>query len=192
MRGLPKTQQSAVKRTYWALGCGGAGSLSTLAMMHGLGAPGAIAAGAVAAVVSNAIAELSGALPTIIAALSAKRVARIRAKTDAQVALERARRRTMLVSAALEGKLDAALSLLKLQMLAAQVRARPRLSENMLRELLPDPRSPHERDSKLAVIQPRRPGTTARHAKDTTQPTSPSLPIDAQSIQLGARAAEHL
>jgi hypothetical protein len=69
---------------------------------------------------------------------------------------------------------DAALSLLKLQMLDAQVPARRRLSEEMLRELLPGPRSPSEEESKLAVLQPRRPGNTARHAKeDPPRQTAP-------------------
>jgi hypothetical protein len=116
-------------------------------------------------VVGNAVTELSAALPGIITALGAKKVARIKARTDAKIALEGARRRTALVNAGLEGKLDAALSLLKLQMLDAQVLARPRLSEDMLRELLPGPRFPHEEDSRLAVLRPRRPGNTARHAK---------------------------
>ena len=83
-----------------------------------------------------------------------KKVARIKAKTDATVAVEGARRRTALVNAALEGKLDAALSLLKLQVIDAQVLAGRRLSDDMLRELLPQPRAPHQGDSALAVIQP--------------------------------------
>lgn len=165
MPALPKTQRSAIKRACWTLGYGGAGFLSTLAIMHGLGAPTAVAVGAVVMVASNAIAELSAALPAIIKALSTKKVARIKAETDAEVALERERRRTTLVNAGLEGNLDAALPLLKLQILDAQVFARPRLSEDMLRELLPDPRAPHEGDSRLAVIQPHKPGTTARQAK---------------------------
>jgi hypothetical protein len=78
-----------------------------------------------------------------------------------------------------------------LQVLDAQVLARPRLSEDMLRELLPDPRTPHEGDSKLAVIQPRKPGTTARHAKEDTQPTL-SLPVDAQLGQSRSCFTEHL
>jgi hypothetical protein len=191
MPGLPKTQRSAIKRACWTLGYGGAGFLSSLAIMHGPWAPTAIAVGVVAAVASNAIAELSAALPPIIAALSAKNVARVKAETDAKVALEGARRRTTLVNAGLEGNLDAALSLLKLQMLDTQVLARPRLSEDMLRELLPDPRAPYERDSRLAVIQPRKPGTTARHAKEDAQPTL-SLPIDAQLGQPRSQVAEHL
>ena len=133
--------------------------------MHGLSAPAAIAAGAVAAVVGGAVAELCSALPGIITALSAKKVARIKAKTDAKVALEAARRRTVLVNAGLDGKLDAALSLLKLQVLGVQVLAGRRLSEDMLRELLPEPRVPYEEGSGLAVIQPHVPPTTARHAK---------------------------
>jgi hypothetical protein len=108
-----------------------------------------------AAVASHAIAELSSALPGIIAALSAKKVARIKAKTDAKVALEGARRRTALVNAGLEGNLDAAVSLLKLQVLDAQLPAGRRLSEDLLRELLPGPRAPQEEDSGLAVVQPR-------------------------------------
>jgi hypothetical protein len=203
MPGLPKTQRSAIKRACWTLGCGSAGFLSTLAVTHGPGAPtaiavgaaaavasNAIAVGAAAAVASNAIAELSAALPAIIMALSTKKVARIKAKADAKVALEGARRRTTLVNAGLEGNLAAALYLLKLQVLDAQVLARPRLSEDMLRELLPDPRAPHDEDSRLAVIQPRKPGTAARHAKEDTQPAS-SLPIDAQLGQPRSRVAEH-
>lgn len=154
MRGLPKTQRSAMKRACWTLGSGGAGVLGTMAIMHGPSAPLAIAVGAAAAVASNTIAELSAALPGIIAALSAKKVARIKAKTDAAVAVEGERRRTALVNAALEGKLDAALSLLKLQVIDAQVLAGRRLSEDMLRELLPQPRAPHQGDSALAAVPP--------------------------------------
>jgi hypothetical protein len=177
MRGLPNTQRSAMKRACWTLGCGGAGVFSTLAITHGPSAPLAIAVGAVAAVASNAIAELSCALPGIIAALSAKKVARIKAKTDAEVALEGARRRTVLVNAGLEGKLDAAVSLLKLQVLDAQLPGGRRLSEDLLRELLPGPRAPQEQDPRLAVVQPSRPGAGARHAKADAQPVS-SLPVD--------------
>ena len=154
MRGRPKTQRSAMKRACWTLGSGGAGVLGTMAIMHGPSAPLAIAVGAAAAVASNTIAELSAALPGIIAALSAKKVARIKAKTDAAVAVEGERRRTALVNAALEGKLDAALSLLKLQVIDAQVLAGRRLSDDMLRELLPQPRAPHQRDSALAAVPP--------------------------------------
>jgi hypothetical protein len=154
MRGLPKTQRSAMKRAWWALGSGGAGVLGTMAIMHGPSAPLAIAVGAAAAIASNTIAELSAALPGIIAALSAKKVARIKAKTDAAVAVEGERRRTALVNAALEGKLDAALSLLKLQVIDAQVLAGRRLSDDMLRELLPQPRAPHQGDSALAAVPP--------------------------------------
>jgi hypothetical protein len=175
MRGLPKTQRSAMKRACWTLGCGGAGVFSTLAIMHGPSAPLAIAVGAGAAVASNAVAELSTALPGVIAALSAKKVARIKAKTDAKVALEEARRRTALVNAGLEGKLDAALDLLKLQVIDAQVLAGRRLSEGMLRELLPQPRAAHDQASGLADIKP---GSTARHAKEDAQPM-PSLPNNA-------------
>ena len=178
MRGLLKSQRSAMKRACWTAGCGGAGVLSTLAIMHGPSAPAAIAVGAGAAVASNAVAELSAALPGVIAALSAKKVARIKAKTDAEVALEEARRRTALVNAGLEGKLDAAIDLLKLQVIDAQVLAGRRLSEDMLRELLPQPRAAHDEDSGLAVIQPGKPGATARHAKQDTQPLS-SLPTNA-------------
>jgi hypothetical protein len=178
MRGLLKSQRSAMKRACWTAGCGGAGVLSTLAIMHGPSAPAAIAVGAGAAVASNAVAELSAALPGVIAALSAKKVARIKAKTDAEVALEEARRRTALVNAGLEGKLDAAIDLLKLQVIDAQVLAGRRLSEGMLRELLPQPRAAHDEASGLAVIQPGKPGATARHAKQDTQPMS-SLPSNA-------------
>lgn len=191
MPGLPKTQRSAIKRACWTLGCGGTGFLSTLALMHGPGAPIAIAVGAIAAVAGNAIAELSAALPAIIMSLSTKKVARIKAKSDARVALEGARRRTTLVNAGLEGKLDAALSMLKLQVLDTQVLARSRLSEDMLRELLPDPFAPREGDSRLAAIQPREPGTTVRHAEEDTQPMLP-LPIDAQRGQSRSRVVEHL
>jgi hypothetical protein len=59
MRGLPKTQRSAMKRACWTLGSGGAGVLGTMAIMHGPSAPLAIAVGAGAAVASNTIAELS-------------------------------------------------------------------------------------------------------------------------------------
>lgn len=178
MRGLLKSQRSAMKRACWTAGCGGAGVLSTLAIMHGPSAPAAIAVGAGAAVASNAVAELSAALPGVIAALSAKKVARIKAKTDAEVALEEARRRSVLVNAGLEGKLDAAIDLLKLQVIDAQVLAGRRLSEGMLRELLPQPRAAHDEDSGLAVIQPGKPGAPARHAKQDTQPLS-SLPGNA-------------
>ena len=178
MRGLLKSQRSAMKRACWTAGCGGAGVLSTLAIMHGPSAPAAIAVGAGAAVASNAVAELSAALPGVIAALSAKKVARIKAKTDAEVALEEARRRSVLVNAGLEGKLDAAIDLLKLQVIDAQVLAGRRLSEDMLRELLPQPRAAHDEASGLAVIQPGKPGAPARHAKQDTQPLS-SLPGNA-------------
>lgn len=161
MRGLPKTQRSAMKRACWTLGSGGAGVLGTMAIMHGPSAPIAIAVGAAAAVASNTIAELSAALPGIIAALSAKKVARIKAKTDAAVAVEGERRRTALVNAALEGKLDAALSLLKLQVIDAQVLAGRRLSDDMLRELLPQPRSPHQGDSALVAVPPTQTPTAA-------------------------------
>jgi len=53
------------------------------------------------------------------------------------------------------------------------------------------PRSPHDGDSRLTVIQPRKPGTTARHAKEDMQPTL-SLPIDAKLGQSQPRVAEHL
>ena len=69
MRGLLKSQRSAMKRACWTAGCGGAGVLSTLAIMHGPSAPTAIAVGAGAAVASNAVAELSAALPGVIVAL---------------------------------------------------------------------------------------------------------------------------
>lgn len=162
-----------MKRACWSAGCGGAGVLGTLAIMHGPSAPAVVAVGAGAAVASNAVAELSAALPGVIAALSAKKVARIKAKTDAKVALEEARRRTALVNAGLEGKLDAALDLLKLQVIDAQVVAGRRLSEGMLHELLPRPRTAHGEDSRLAAIQPGKPGATARHAKEDSQPTAP-------------------
>lgn len=164
MEGLPKTQRSAVKRTCLTLGCGGAGFLGSLAVVHSPGAPAALAVGAVAAVLSNVVAELSAALPAIIAALSAKRVACIKAKAGAKVELEGARRRTILVNAGLEGKLDA-VNLLRLLMIDDQMRARPRLSGEMLRELLPGPRVPYEGDSGLAFIRARKPGPTARHLK---------------------------
>src|ERR1700744_2222254 len=139
MRGLPKTQRSAMKRACWTLGSGGAGVLGTMAIMHGPSAPLAIAVGAAAAIASNTIAELSAALPGIIAALSAKKVARIKAKTAAAVAVEGERRRRALVNATLEGKLDAARSLLKLQVIDAQVLAGRRLSDDLRRELRPHP-----------------------------------------------------
>lgn len=159
MRGLSKTQRSAVERACLTLGCGGAGSLGTLAIAHSPSASVAIAVGLGAALASNAIASLSTALPGIIAALSAKKVARIKAKADARVALEAARQRTTLVNAGLEGKLEAALSLLKLQPLDAQVLVDPRFSEQTLRALLPDPRPSCEADFRLAVVQPREPAT---------------------------------
>jgi hypothetical protein len=155
MRGLPKTQRSAVERTCLTLGGGGAGSLGTLAMAHSPSAPAAIAVGVGTAFA--AIAALCPWLPDIITALSAKKVARIKAKADARVALERARQRTALVHAGLQGKLDAALTLLKLQPLDAQVLVDPRLSDDVLRALLPDPRAPYQADSRLAVIPPRKP-----------------------------------
>jgi hypothetical protein len=168
MQGLPKTQRSAVKRACWSLGCGGAGCVSTLAMTHGPSTPIAIAVGVVTAVLGHATAELSTALPGIISALSAKKVARIKAKTDAKVVLEQVRQHTALVNAGLEGKLDAALCLLKLQTLNAHVLAGRRLSEDMLRELLPEPRIPFEGEPKLAVVQAHPPVSRARHAKEDT------------------------
>jgi hypothetical protein len=158
MQGLSKTQRCTVERTCLTLGGGGAGSLGALAIAHSPSASLAIAAGVVAALASNAIATLSAALPGIIAALGAKKVARIKARADAQVAVEAARQRTTLVNAGLEGKLDAALSLLKLQPLDAQVLVDPRFRDEMLRALLPDPRATCETDSGLTFIQPRNPG----------------------------------
>lgn len=173
MEGLPKTQRSVVKRACWSLGCGGAGFVSTLVVMHGPDAPAALAVGLVTAAAGHAIAELSAALPGIITALSAKKVARIKAKTDSEVALEQVRQRTALVNAGLEGKLEAALYLLKLHTLNAHVLAGRRLSEEMLRELLPDPRVPNDGESRQADAAPRLP----RHAKQDAQLT-PSQAID--------------
>jgi len=190
MEEVPRAQRSAVKRTCWTLGCGGAGFVGTLAMTHGPGAPAAIAVGVVAAFACNVIAGLSAALPDIIKALSVKKVACTKAKADATIALEAARQRTALINAGLEGKLEAALCLLKLQMLNAHVLAGRRLSEDMLRELLPDPRVPYEGDSGLAVVEPRTLGSRARHAKDDTHLTS-SLAIDAQARQSRSRVTEH-
>src|SRR5215469_10395462 len=50
---VPKAQRGAVKRTCWTLGFGGASCVGTLAMMHGPGAPAAIAIGVVAAFAYN-------------------------------------------------------------------------------------------------------------------------------------------
>ena len=159
MRGLSKTQRDVVERTCLTLGGGSAGSLGTLAMAHSPSASAAIAVGVGTALAGNAIASFSARLPRIITALSAKKVARIKAKADAQVALEQARQRTTLVNAGLEGKLDAALSLLKLQPLDAQVLVDLRLSDERLRILLPDPRAPSETEARLTVIQPLKPNT---------------------------------
>jgi len=151
-----------VKRAWWTLGCGGASLFGTLLITRGPSRPAAIAAFAVAVAACHMVAELCSALPAIITALSAKRVARIKARTGARLALEGARRSTALVNAGLDGKLDAALSLLKLQLLDAQAPAGRRLSEDMLRELLPGPRVPHEEDARLAVIQPRQPAEATK------------------------------
>jgi hypothetical protein len=144
------------------LGCGGAGFIGTLAMVHG---PDAAAVGVGAAFACNVTAELTAALPNIIKALCARKVECTKAKADAKVALELARQRTALVNAGLEGKLDAALCLLKLQTLDTHVAGGRRLSEDMLRELLPGPRVSSEADPKLAVVQSRTPSPLARHAK---------------------------
>jgi hypothetical protein len=168
MRGLSKTQRGVVERTCLTLGGGGAGSLGALAMAHSPSALAAIAVGLGTALVSNAVASFSARLPGIIAALSAKKVACIKAKADAKVALEGSQQRTALVNAGLEGKLDAVLPLLKLQPLDAQVLVDPRLSADVLRALLPDPRTAHQTDSRLAVVPPHKP-----EVRPDTQKTSP-------------------
>ncbi|MGH3249010.1 MAG: hypothetical protein ACRDOI_22785 [Trebonia sp.] len=157
MQGLSETQRSALERTCLTLGGCGAGSLCTLAIAHGPSASVAIAVG-VGAALASAVASLSAALPAIIAALGAREVARSKANAEAQVALEGARQRSTLVNAGLEGRLDAALSLLKLQPLGTQVLVDPRFGDDMLRALLPEPRASCETDSGLAVIRSRKRG----------------------------------
>lgn len=168
MRGLPKAQLSAVEGACLTLGGGGAGSLGTLAITHSSSAAAAIAVSVVAIV-----ASLSAGLPRIIAALNDKKVARLRAETEAHVALEAARQRTALVNAGLEGQLEAAVSLLKLQPLDAQVLTDPGLSEDVLRALLPGPRASPGTGPRLAVDQSRAPEAQPATPQGTPQPASP-------------------
>jgi hypothetical protein len=141
MPGLSKTQRSAAERACLTLVGGGAGSLGTLAVAHSSTASVAIAVG-----VGAAITSLCAALPGIIAELKDKGVARIKTENDAQIALEAARLRTTLVNAGLEGNLDAATLLLKLQLLDTQMLVDPCFRDDILRALLPDPRTPCEAD----------------------------------------------
>jgi hypothetical protein len=153
MRGLTKTQRFAVERACLTLGGGSVGTVGMLALGHSPGAPTAVIVGLATALAGNALASLGTAAPGIITALSAKKVARIKARADAQVAVETTRQRTTLVNAGLDGKLDAALSLLKLQLVDAQLLLDPRFRADTLRELMPDPRGPGEDDLKLTVIR---------------------------------------
>lgn len=136
MPGLSKTQHSAAERARLTLVGGGAVSLGTLAIAHSSSASVAIAVG-----VGAAITSLCAALPRIIAELKDNRVACIKTENDAQVALEAARRYTTVVNAGLQGNLDAAALLLKLQLLDAQMLVDPCFRDDILRALLPDPRA---------------------------------------------------
>lgn len=153
MQGLSKTQRSAMARICPTLAGGGAGSLGALAMAHNPGA--AVAIAVVAGTISCAIASLGVALPGIIAALSAKEVARIRAEADAEVARERPRQQTALLNAGLDGKLDAALKLLQLQAPDADVLTDPRFSGDTLRALCTGPRAPWETGPRPTVVPAR-------------------------------------
>ena len=158
MQGPPKTQRSVMARSCLMLGSGGAGSLCALAVVHISNATTAVAAGVGAALAGNAIVSLCAALPGIITALSAGNVARIKAQAEAEVRRERARQRTALVKAGLDGNLEAAIKLLRLQPLDADVLVDPRFSDAQLLALLPDPRAPCEPDSTLAIMRARKPG----------------------------------
>jgi hypothetical protein len=173
------------------LGCGS--TLGTFAVVHEPSVLAAVAVGVglVAVVVGNVVAGLSSGLPAIIAALSAKKVAGIKAKTDAKVALEGARRRTALVNAGLDGKLDTALRPAEAPRTRRPGTRRSSLSEDMLRELLPGPRAPFEEDARLAGSQPRKPAAPARHAKQDAQPVSP-VPIDVSARRSHPRSKERL
>jgi hypothetical protein len=173
MRERQKAQRGVVERVCLALGGSGVGSLGTLAVAHSSSTWTVIAVSAAAAV-----ASLGAALPGIIGALGAKRVARINAETEARVAVEGAQQRTTLVQAGLDGRLDAALSLLRLQPLDARVLADPLLNDETLRALLPGPRGPSEAVPPAAIPQAR------PEPRPVTQERAPeragSRPIDAK------------
>lgn len=147
MSGLSKAQRSAIGRVCLALG-GGAGGIGTLIMTHNLGVSSAV-------VGTAAIA----ALPGIIRELNVKKVARIKAETEAEVARQAAQRRTTLVNAGLNGNLNA-VGLLTWQVLDDQVLAGHPLSEDMLRELLLVPRASYKEDPGQAAIRPGQISTT--------------------------------
>lgn len=183
MQGPSKTQRSALTRICLTmLGGGGAGSLGTLAVAHGPNATAAIAVGVGAAVTSVAAfagtaiislcAALPGiiaALPNVVAALDARGVARIKAKADAKVAREGARQRTALMRAGLNGSnLEAAVTLLKLQPLDADVLVDPRLRDDVLLALLPGPRPAWESHPQVAVMRARKPAVRPTVQKKTT------------------------
>ncbi|HEY6494471.1 MAG TPA: hypothetical protein VIZ43_14450 [Trebonia sp.] len=167
MRERQKAQRGVVERVCLALGGSGVGSLGTLAVAHSSSASTVIAVAAAAAV-----ASLGAALPGIIGALSAKRVARINAETESRVAVEGAQQRTTLVQAGLDGRLDAALSLLRLQPLDARVLADPLLSDETLRALLPGPRGPAETIVPTAIPPAGIPPTAVPPARPEPRPVT--------------------
>jgi hypothetical protein len=99
---LPAAIGGAATRAGLAAGCGGAGSLAALALVHKAGAP-AIAAGAVtAALAVKAGASAFRSLPEIIEAISHLLTARIRARADAKATIIHANVRAELARAGLD------------------------------------------------------------------------------------------
>jgi hypothetical protein len=95
---LPAGLGSTVTRAGLAAGCGGAGSLAALALVHKIGAP-AVAAGAVtAAFAASAFKSLSGAIEAVGNLLTAL----IRARADAKATVINARVRADLARAGLD------------------------------------------------------------------------------------------
>jgi hypothetical protein len=135
-----------MSRIGFTLGGGSAATLGALAIAHRQDAAAVVALG-VAAALASIIAALCTALPDVIAELSARKVAGVKANADADVARERARQRTLLIEAGLGHNLDAAMNLLRLQPLDADVLMDPRFGVDLLRLLLPDPRLPSEPES---------------------------------------------
>jgi hypothetical protein len=95
---LPAAVGSTVTRVGLAAGCGGAGSLATLALVHKVGTP-AVAAGVVtAAIASSAFKSLSGAIEAMGNLLTAL----IRARADAKATIINAKVRAELARAGLD------------------------------------------------------------------------------------------
>ena len=95
---LPAAFGSAVTRVGLAAGCGGAGSLAALALVHKVGAP-AVTAGAVsAAFAASAFKSMSGAIEAVGNLLAAF----IRARADAKATIINARVRAELARAGLD------------------------------------------------------------------------------------------